>query len=98
MRKKLGKFEQVLKRMFDTFHEHSKRRGIEELKFIPVYIDRRRATNDEMQFWMEYWQDYDASGDYPLGSIRPGLGSAQSIPHLFPCIAHRFVLLETKGN
>jgi hypothetical protein len=81
------KFAPVMKEMADTVRDQGM-----DLLVVPVHIDRREKDNKELtQFYSKLWKEKTFE-DLPI--FTTVAGSAKSIPLLFPCIAHRFVLLE----
>jgi hypothetical protein len=60
------------------------------MQFVPVFIDLRK-NGKGLQFWHQFWAQKHSSSLHIQATVA---GGANSIPHLFPCIAHRFRLLE----
>jgi hypothetical protein len=61
------------------------------MQFVPVFIDLRKKDDGELQFWHEIWAPLHSSSLHIQATVA---GGADSIQHLFPCIAHRFQVLE----
>jgi hypothetical protein len=83
----LDKFLPVMVQMTKA----AKDRGL-ELQFIPVYCDRRMPTDDDVLFWSGFWKKRGEVGELTIAASVAG--SRMAIPSLFPCLEHRFVLLE----
>jgi hypothetical protein len=64
-----------------------------ELQFIPVYCDRRIPSDDAAGFWAEYWRSKKG-----LAIAATVAGSQRAMAGLFPCLEHRFVLLEEQST
>jgi len=80
-------FAKVIKEMADA----AARQGL-RLRVVPVHIDFREKNNEKLtQFHTDLWKGKQFK-DLPIFTTVTGTG--ESIPSLFPCIAHRFVLLE----
>ena len=81
------KFANVIKEMADA----AVRQGL-RLRVVPVHIDLREKNKEKLtKDYTKLWEG-EQFKDLPL--FTTVTGSAESIPSLFPCIAHRFVLLE----
>ncbi len=63
-----------------------------ELQLIPVYCDRRMLSDADVVFWSEYWEKRGQGAELKIAATVAG--SRMAIPSLFPCLEHRFVLLE----
>jgi hypothetical protein len=63
-----------------------------ELQFIPVYCDRWMPTDADVAFWSGYWEKRGKGAELTIAASVAG--SRMAIPRLFPCLEHRFVLLE----
>ncbi|KAJ1435227.1 hypothetical protein B484DRAFT_428923 [Ochromonadaceae sp. CCMP2298] len=85
------KFVSVIKKMADTVRDQGIR-----LRVASVHIDLREKKNEELtQFYSKLWKDLGKKNQFEdLLIVTTIAGSAKSIPRLFPCLAHRFVLLE----
>ena len=60
------------------------------LKFIPVYCDRRALKDGDVQFWTDFW----LKESQPVHIVAAVAASQIAIPKLFPCLEHRFVLVD----
>lgn len=76
---------EIIQQMADAVKDQQIR-----LRVVPVYIDRRQKDIRYLQFWSKLWAE-EKLKDLIKTTVT---GGAESIPHLFPCLAHRFVLLE----
>jgi hypothetical protein len=72
----------------------AKKQGL-ELQFIPVYCDRRMPTDADVRFWLDFWTE--KAGIRGLTIAAAVVGSQMALPSLFPCLGHRFVLLEEQS-
>jgi hypothetical protein len=61
------------------------------LRVVPVHIDLCENNNERLQLYKDLWKEKQFE-DLPI--LITVAGGAESIPLLFPCLAHRFVLLE----
>jgi hypothetical protein len=91
MRSTCEEFVPVIKEMADTVRGQGIR-----LRVVPVHIDLREKNNTKLtQVYSELWNDLGQQKPFKdLPIVTTVTGSAKSIPRLFPCLAHRFVLLE----
>jgi hypothetical protein len=67
------------------------------MQFVPVFIDLRKKDDKSLQFWHPLWKKHSSSLHIQAtvaGGQATVAGGAESLPQLFPCIAHRFRLLE----
>jgi hypothetical protein len=87
IREVLKKFYPVMVQMTKT----AKDQGL-ELQFIPVYCDRRMPTDEAVGFWSKYWLGVAGTGELKIAATVAG--SHKAMAGLFPCLEHRFVLLE----
>ena len=63
-----------------------------DLKFIPVYCDRRKLKDDDVQFWNDFW----LNENHPVPIVAAVAASQIAVPKLFPCLEHRFVLVDAE--